>query len=381
MGERKTVTIEDCTDVLGDGLHGTPKYTDNGEYAFVNGNNLINGKIVIKSDTKRVNYEEFEKYKKPLNDRTVFVSINGTLGNVGTYNGEKVILGKSACYFNVKNDIDKDFIYYVVSSAEFKQHMERNATGTTIKNFSLKQMREYSFEIPEDIQEQRKISGILKQIDLKIQTNNEINSNLEQQAYSIYQAMFSSDNQPNGVLIDIADITMGQSPSGDSLNEENGTVFYQGRTDFTFRFPSVRLFTTEPKRMALKNDVLLSVRAPVGDINVALDDCCIGRGLAAIHSKDNKQSFVYYTVKALYSAFDMFNGEGTVFGSINKIALNSMPIYIPDIDEIDKFEHLVSPMDRLILENHQENIRLQGIRDSLLPKLMSGEIDLSSVSI
>jgi len=178
MGEWKTVTIEDCTDVLGDGLHGTPKYTDNGEYAFVNGNNLINGKIVIKSDTKRVNYEEFEKYKKPLNDRTIFVSINGTLGNVGTYNGEKIILGKSACYFNVKNDIDKDFIYYVVSSAEFRQYMERNATGTTIKNFSLKQMREYSFGIPEDIQEQRKISGILKQIDLKIQTNNEINSNL-----------------------------------------------------------------------------------------------------------------------------------------------------------------------------------------------------------
>lgn len=193
--------------------------------------------------------------------------------------------------------------------------------------------------------------------------------------------MFSSENQPNGMLSDIADITMGQSPSGDSLNEESGTVFYQGRTDFTFRFPSVRLFTTEPKRMALKNDVLLSVRAPVGDINVALDDCCIGRGLAAIHSKDNKQSFVYYTVKALYPAFDMFNGEGTVFGSINKVALNSMPIYIPDKDEIDKFEHLVSPMDRLILENHQENIRLQGIRDSLLPKLMSGEIDLSNIYI
>lgn len=178
MGEWKTVTIEDCTDVLGDGLHGTPKYTDDGEYYFVNGNNLANGKVVIKNDTKKVNYEEYEKYKKPLSDRTILVSINGTLGNVGTYNGEKIILGKSACFFNVKKEIDKDFLYYVVSSSAFRQYMDRNATGTTIKNFSLKQMREYTFCIPEDIQEQKKVSSILKYIDLKIYMNNEINNNL-----------------------------------------------------------------------------------------------------------------------------------------------------------------------------------------------------------
>lgn len=268
------------------------------------------------------------------------------------------------------------YLYYALSLIDLGQYNE----GTTIPSLRTETLNRLEFNIP-SIQEQEKILSYIVPIEEKIKLNNEINSNLEQQAYSMYQAMFSSDNQPNGVLSDITDITMGQSPSGDSLNEESGTVFYQGRTDFTFRFPSVRLFTTEPKRMALKNDVLLSVRAPVGDINVALDDCCIGRGLAAIHSKDNKQSFVYYTVKALYPAFDMFNGEGTVFGSINKVALNSMPIYIPDTDEIDKFEHLVSPMDRLILENHQENMRLQGIRDSLLPKLMSGEIDLSNIAI
>ena len=178
MAEWKKVTIEDCTDILGDGLHGTPKYANDGEYAFVNGNNLLNGKIILKNDTKRVNFEEYEKYKKPLNNRTILVSINGTLGNVGTYDGEKIILGKSASFFNVKEDIDKDFMYYVVASSKFKQYMERNATGTTIKNFSLKQMREYTFEMPEDIQEQRKISSVLRQIDAKIQTNNEINNNL-----------------------------------------------------------------------------------------------------------------------------------------------------------------------------------------------------------
>ena len=107
--EWKETTLGDCTSLLGDGLHGTPQYTQNGEYAFVNGNNLVNGRIIIKSDTKRVNRTQFEKYKKELCDRTIMVSINGTLGNVALYNGEKIILGKSACYFNVLESVDKDF--------------------------------------------------------------------------------------------------------------------------------------------------------------------------------------------------------------------------------------------------------------------------------
>ena len=170
-------TLENCTDILGDGLHGTPKYTENGEYAFINGNNLVDGEILIKRDTKRVDFSQYEKYRKPLTDRTLFVSINGTLGNVGIYNFEKIILGKSACYFNVKKSVDKDFIYYVVLSPVFRRYLESNATGTTIKNISLKQMREYEFLLP-PIEVQKKISSILKRIDEKIKSNKLINKNL-----------------------------------------------------------------------------------------------------------------------------------------------------------------------------------------------------------
>lgn len=173
----KKTTIEECTDILGDGLHGTPIYDTDGEYAFINGNNLINGRIIIKPDTKMVSEKEYQKYKKPLSDRTVLVSINGTLGNVGTYSGEKVILGKSACYFNVKNDINRDYIYYVVSAPDFKAYMESVATGTTIKNVSLKQMREYEFRIPE-IEVQNRIASVLRALDRKIELNEEINKNL-----------------------------------------------------------------------------------------------------------------------------------------------------------------------------------------------------------
>lgn len=200
----------------------------------------------------------------------------------------------------------------------------------------------------------------------------------------MYAEMFGvpSSDCSNGVLSDISEITMGQSPDGKSYNEDGiGTVFFQGRAEFGDRFPTKRLFTTEPKRMARENDVLMSVRAPVGDLNVAHEDCCIGRGLGAIRSKDNHQSFVFYTLLSLRPQLNVFNGEGTVFGSINRDALNSMPIILPPQNGIDRFEKIVAPMDAAIRCNYDEIVRLQQIRDSLLPKLMSGELDVSEVSI
>lgn len=201
----------------------------------------------------------------------------------------------------------------------------------------------------------------------------------------MYEEMFLNNSDADmtaGTLSDIATITMGQSPSGSSYNEDAiGEVFYQGRAEFSFRFPTRRLFTTEPKRMAEAGDVLLSVRAPVGDLNVAYERCCIGRGLGAIHSKDENSSFMLYTMFALRPQLDVFNGEGTVFGSINRDALNSMPIDIPSADQIAQFEAVVRPMDDMIRSNYEENCRLQELRDALLPRLMSGEIDVSNIEI
>ena len=212
-----------------------------------------------------------------------------------------------------------------------------------------------------------------------------LNKNLQEQAQALYTNMFIQNNSnqwSDGVLSDIAEIIMGQSPKGDTYNENGvGTVFFQGRGEFGFRFPTRRLFTTDPKRMAQSNDVLMSVRAPVGDLNVAYEPCCIGRGLGAIRSKDNHQSFVLYTVFALREKLDMFNGEGTVFGSINRDALNTMPIVIPTKEEMDQFEDIVAPMDAAIRNNYEEICRLEAIRDSLLPRLMSGELDVSDLAL
>ena len=278
---------------------------------------------------------------------------------------------------------DVDFVYYaMVILGKVLNYHSKTSTAVPIVNKST--FSQYEILCPE-LSEQRKIARILSEIDSKIAVNSAINENLEQQAQAIYAQMFiesAEESWETGSLSDIAVITMGQSPKGDTFNETGeGAVFYQGRTDFGFRFPTRRLYTTEPKRIALCGDALMSVRAPVGDLNVAYEECCIGRGLAAIHSKDNRQSFVLYTLFTLKKQLDVFNGEGTVFGSINKESLNSMEITIPPRELMDRFESTVSPVDMAIRNNYEEICRLQAIRDTLLPKLMNGEIDVSAVKI
>ena len=276
------------------------------------------------------------------------------------------------------------YLFTVLRSREIQQQIYNTNVGDVIPHFKKQFLDQLLIPIPErSIQES--IGDLYYVLSLKAERNKKINDNLQQQAMSLYAEMFlnsSDSNVTSGTLSDIAVITMGQSPSGSSYNEDGvGEVFYQGRAEFGFRFPKRRLFTTEPKRMAEAGDVLLSVRAPVGDLNIAYERCCIGRGLGAIHSKTGHSSFILYTMFALRSQLDVFNGEGTVFGSINRDALNAIPIDIPPVTEIDQFEVVAHPIDELIRANYEENCRLEAIRDSLLPKLMSGEIDVSAVQL
>ena len=298
--------------------------------------------------------------------------------------------------------IDSSFTYYLWSYLYNKRLFFSYENGTNgLKNLFLDAVLDYeSVIIPKDIYEQNKIASQLSEIDNKIAINRKICRNLEAQAQALFKHWFV-DFAPFkngkfveselglipvgwrvGTLSEIADVTMGQSPAGSSYNEKGeGILFYQGRTEFGFRYPSVRLYTTEPKRFAEPLSTLLSVRAPVGDINVATDKCCIGRGLASIKSKNNCHSFIFYLLQSMKRRFDVYNGEGTVFGSINKDTLNGQNIIIPSDSIILEFEEIIEEMDKMILESYQENLRLATLRDTLLPKLMSGEIKVNDIEI
>ena len=172
-------------------------------------------------------------------------------------------------------------------------------------------------------------------------------------------------------------LTMGQSPPGDTYNEnEEGLPFYQGRTDFGFRFPTQRVYCTAPTRLAEPGDTLVSVRAPVGDVNMALETCCLGRGVAGVRHPKNHRSFVFYTLRELRSRFDLFDSEGTVFGSINKKDFQALPVIEPSVDTLTAFDSTVAPIDRRIVENEQQIRTLSELRDTLLPRLISGQLRL-----
>ena len=187
------------------------------------------------------------------------------------------------------------------------------------------------------------------------------------------------DGWENGVFSDIANITMGQSPDGSSYNEAGeGTIFYQGSTDFGLRFPSVRMFTTSPSRLAKQGDILMSVRAPVGAVNIANTDCCIGRGLSAINSKIGSITYIYYVIHYLKVRFDSLNTAGTTFGSITKDELFNLPVVIPSSDVIERFEAICKPIFEKQMEVGFEIESLTKQRDELLPLLMNGQVSLNS---
>ena len=300
-------------------------------------------------------------------------------GNVRYFSGEAYMTEHAVvvCANNLNNT---HYLAYLLSTMNLGRLSGQSAQpGLSVKTLGIQEIMLPSIEY------QNKVVALLSSLDEKIAVNNNINDNLQQQAQAVYEEMFINNpdaSLTSGTLSDIAIVTMGQSPKGSSYNEQAiGEVFYQGRAEFGFRFPSRRLYTTEPKRIAEPGDVLLSVRAPVGDLNVAYERCCIGRGLGAIHSKDGHSSFILYTMFSLKPRLDVFNGEGTVFGSINRDSLNAIPVEIPSPDRIEQFEAFARPMDDLIRSNYEEICRLEALRDSLLPKLMSGEIDVSGIQL
>jgi type I restriction enzyme S subunit len=174
---------------------------------------------------------------------------------------------------------------------------------------------------------------------------------------------------------ELFDVTMGQSPPGDTYNEEGeGLPFFQGKTDFGFRYPTNRVFCTAPKRLASKDDTLVSVRAPVGDVNMAAEDCCIGRGVSACRHKSSGRSFTYYSMLQLRQRFKVFEAEGTVFGSINQKDFKALPQLSIPAFLISEFEKYSESFDQKIEVNSDSITCLTDLRDSLLPRLLSGQL-------
>ncbi len=311
------------------------------------------------------------------------------------------------------NPVDQRFLYFQTKSDEFSRHVVSKAQGSA-NQASITLDAIFSFPIfwPEYFA-RKEISNFLSAIDDRINLLRETNATLEAIAQALFkswfvdfdpvhanagtqapslppeiQALFPSTftDSPQGSIPEgwewstIAQsfiLTMGQSPPGDTYNETGeGLPFYQGRTDYGFRFPSQRVFCTSPTRLAKRGDSLVSVRAPVGDVNIALENCALGRGVAGVRHPRDCNSFVFYALKLLKPHFEHFNGEGTVFGSINKKDFQNLPVIEPQKPVLDAFEAITSGIDAQIENNELKLRTLTLLRDTLLPRLISGQLRL-----
>lgn len=310
---------------------------------------------------------------------SVIVAMYGATAGKSAINKIPLATNQACCNLIIDNSkADYRFVYYYLVNSYEK--LLSAAVGAAQQNLGSKQISAMTINLP-PLNQQKKIANILGSLDEKIELNRRMNETLEQLGQALFRHYFvdnpEAKNWDEGTLGDIMNITMGQSPPGKSYNNNgDGVVFYQGRADFGLRYPNIRLFTTDPKRFAKVGDVLLTVRAPVGDVNQASERCCIGRGLAAISSRTGAVSFCYYYCHQLKADFLEYNSEGTVFGSINSKQLKALKLKIPPIGLVEKFENEVAVIDKTIMLNSYQVKTLVVLRDSLLPKLISGEIEV-----
>ena len=309
----------------------------------------------------------------------------------------------TAFFLRPKSEMDVRWAYYELLT----QNINEMDSGSAIPSTSRDEFYGLPVLVP-PLPEQRAIAHILGTLDDKIELNRRMNETLEAMARALFKDWFvdfgptrakaegrdpylvpkiwdlfpdklDEDGKPEGwevrALAECFNLTMGQSPPGSSYNDHGiGLPFFQGRTDFGFRYPENRKFCTAPTRIAQPGDTLVSVRAPVGDINMAWMQCCIGRGVAALQHKAASSSFTYYSVWAIQEKIRVYEHTGTVFGAINRKQFEVLRTLEPRSEFIEAFDAYISPMDFRIRGNTLETRTLTELRDLLLPKLMSGEI-------
>lgn len=392
-----------CTRI-GDGLHGTPTYDENSEFYFINGNNLKNGKIEITNNTNTVTKEDFKKNFIPLNQNTLLLSINGTLGSMAFYNNEKIMLGKSAAYINFKEDINK-FYYYYFQLKEIQEYFHNVATGSTIKNLSLKSIQDFEVPIPDKI-ELENISNVLSSLDSKIELNNKINKELEAMAKTLYdywfvQFDFPDENRkpykssggkmvyneglkreiPEGwnliYLDDTLEFEKGIEPGSDNyvetqINENYLKFFKVGDMDGTsceWINKNICGFN-----LCQENDILVSFDGSVGKVAIGLKGS-YSSGIRKIYQKDLffPKSYIYMLFKSEEinkTILRYATGSNILHASSSiknlKIAYNK--------DIVKKYNQICQSNFERIISNLKQNQELAKLRDWLLPMLMNGQV-------
>lgn len=362
-------------------------------YRMIRTSDIAKGRVDL-TNLRYVTEETFEKWTRRAKPQfgDVILSREAPIGNVGRITtSDNLFLGQRLFMYRTDpSKLDSRFLSYMLQSQEVQGRILSKGFGVTVQHIKVGDAENLVIPIP-PLPVQKKIADILSAYDDLIEVNRRSIQLLEESARRLYKEWFVHFRFPNhekvkmvdglpegwkkGCLSDVANITMGQSPESQFFNDVgNGLPFHQGVTDYGFRYVTNTGYSTEGSRFAEDGDILFSVRAPVGRLNITSQRIIIGRGLSAMRSKNGTQSHLYYLLKEAFFKEDMIGSSGSIFSSVNKKDLHDFEIQIASPLVIHEFERVVKPIDEKLLAQTKEVELLQEARDRILPRLMSGKM-------
>ena len=351
-------------------------------------------------DVTECDYISEDLYKKVSNEfgvpkeNDLLITTRGTIGIPYLYKRTDRFYfadGNLTWIKDFDSNLYSKFLYYWFQSYEGRKKFEALAKGTAQKAVPISGIKTLEIELP-SLKDQKRIVDILSAYDDLIENNQKQIKLLEEAAQRLYKEWFVDlrfpghentkivDGVPEGwnekTLSQVANVIMGQSPKSEFYNsEKKGLPFHQGVGSYGVRFVMDDIYSTSYTRIAEPNSILFSVRAPVGRLNITKNKVVIGRGLAAINQTDGCQSYLYYLLKNRFFK-DNIVGNGSIFASVSKDELLNQKFLIPERNLMMQFEKIVSQMDKQIENLDSKNKKLIEARDRLLPKLMSGEVEV-----
>ena len=364
-------------------MHGTPIYCEDGNVYFINGNNLVDGKIVISAETKKVNESQQSTADKSLDDTTILMSINGTIGNLAYYSGERLMLGKSAAYIKV-SEFDKRFVYAYLQAPSVQEYFMDSLTGTTIKNLGLKAIREMIMFIPQDVDEQKRIGKFLDYLDHLITLHQRKYDKLVVIKKSMLEKMFPKNGQTKPEirfsgftddweqrkLGEYVSIISGEAPS----KFEEGTELYVKVDDLNYNDKYVvdtqnKVAEHSTVKRVTKGSVVFPKRGAAimtNKVRIIGIDSYMDTNMMALTSEKLDSEFLYNIIskEGLYKIADT-----STIPQINNKHVEPYEVTIPSLDEQRRIGAYFKQLDHLITLHQRELEKLKKIKLSMLEKM------------
>ena len=379
------VRLRDISLGIYDGPHATPPPCEISDKYYLGIPHVTPKGLIDLSSPRYISDEDFPKWTRRVTPQAgdLIFSYEATLNLYAIIpKGLTCCLGRRMGLIRIDpNQVDGRYLYYYFFSDEWRNLIaSKTIIGATVDRLPILTFPDFEVSLP-PLPIQRRIASVLGAYDDLIENNRRRIALLEKMARELYRERFvRRAGKGNTVTLgEIATITMGQSPDSSGYNSEGrGLPFHQGATGFGNRFPKNEMWSTSGKRFAEAGDILFSVRAPVGRINIATEKIIMGRGVASLRQKEGLQNWFYYALKDYFSQEDMI-GVGCVFASTTKDELHAVKMQMPPVSEISVFERLIRPIDDDLWNLTEQNRSLSRQRDRLLPRLMSGKIDVEAL--